>query len=227
MIYFLGDIHGDFSKLERMLKAVEPEPDDIIIQVGDFGFYPTHIEGLKKTHFPEGFPCKIYIIDGNHEHFHYLYEGLDKNSGPQEFHKNMFYVPRGTVMEIDGYLIGFLGGADSVDKSWREPYGKWYKEETITREELDTLYKNVGLRTLDVLVAHAAPPQLITGFFAPLSLEYWGLPKGWVDTSSLMVMEAIETLKPKKFVCGHMHKSVKFKNMRILDINELVNINDL
>jgi hypothetical protein len=222
MIYFLGDIHGGFERLVAIASMVNPE--DTVIQVGDFGFYPTHIVGLQKTFLPDGFPCKFYAIDGNHEHFPILFPGIDPDKGIVEFHYNMYYVPRGTVLEIEDHLIGFLGGADSVDKSWREPYGKWYSEETITEADLNRLYQNVNGRQLDVLVAHAAPPMLINGFFPPLNFKWWGLPKGWVDVSSLKVMEAIDTLSPKKFVCGHMHKSVKLDNMRILNINELIDI---
>lgn len=218
MIYFLGDLHGRFEALQDLAEKIGP--DDVVIQVGDFGFYPPQITGLRNTIFPTGFPCKLYAVDGNHEWFPFIAENVDGDN-LWEFNPNMFYVPRGTVMEIQGKLIGFLGGACSVDVSWRKPYGKWHKEEQITQEDFDKLIKNVDGRELDVLVTHAAPPELIIANFAPLNHDYWGLPHDWVDHSSNLVAEAIDKLNPKKFVCGHMHKSVVYNNMRILDINEV------
>lgn len=220
VIYFLGDLHGDFAKLDVLRQQVEP--DDVIIQVGDFGFYPHTLANLSL----EGFPCKVFAIDGNHEDYPFLAELVNRDE-VSEFRPNMFYVPRGTVMEIEGQLIGFLGGACSVDISRRKPYGRWYEEETITEDELQRLVDAVGDRQLDVLVAHAAPPELIRRNFAPLSHEYWGLPVDWVDHSSNRVAEAISTLNPKKFVCGHMHRSVVDGDMRILDINEIISIDQL
>jgi predicted phosphodiesterase len=224
MIYFLGDLHGGFERLELLAEYVNP--DDIIIQVGDFGLYPTQINYLNSMFGGENkFPCKIYAIDGNHEHFPTIIE--QSNNEMWEFCPNMFYVPRGTVLELDGHLVGFLGGADSVDKSWREPYGKWHWQETITENDLQTLIENVGDRQLDILVAHAAPPKLIANNFAPLNHNYWRLPVGWVDVSSNRVEEAIRILTPTQFVCGHMHKSVTDGNQRILDINEVVDVEKL
>lgn len=216
MIYFLGDIHGDAAVLHHHMDKFDK--NDVIIQVGDWGFYPRIIEDQKRL-FPDGYPCPVYVIDGNHENFNFLFDQVE-NDGLWEFIDNMFYVPRGTVMEIDDYLIGFLGGACSVDIAWRKPVGKWYAQETITENDLQTLISNVDGRELDVLVTHAAPAKTIQRHFKPLNYNWWGLPKNWVDYSSKRVERAIDILNPKQVVCGHMHKSVNHKNVRILDINE-------
>lgn len=220
MIYFLGDLHGDFAKLHYLEQHMEP--DDIIIQVGDFGFYPNRIPDLN----PKGYPCKVYVIDGNHEHYPYLAELVDRNE-ISEFLPNMFYVPRGEVMEIEGNLIGFLGGGCSIDVTFTKPYGHWHWQETITEDDVQTLIENVGDRQLDILVAHAAPRKLITNNFTPLNHTYWRLPIGWEDASSIRIEKAINILKPTQFVCGHMHRSVIDGNQRILDIDEVVDLEQL
>ncbi len=223
MIYFLGDLHGTWASLEYHQDKFDE--NDTIIQVGDFGFYPELMPNLNYQ-FPNGYPCKVLVIDGNHEHFDFLLENVDGDN-LWEFHPNMFYVPRGTVMEIDGYLIGFLGGACSVDVSWRKPRGAWHWQETITELDLEKLVENVDGRQLDVLVTHAVPPETIKANFRPLDHIYWGLPLDWIDHSSNRVEEAIRILNPTTVVCGHMHKSVKHNHVRILDINEFRHIEDL
>jgi hypothetical protein len=42
----LGDVHGDFPALNRLLVQKRP---DLVLQVGDFGFWPTE-PGKKGTH---------------------------------------------------------------------------------------------------------------------------------------------------------------------------------
>ena len=216
MIYFLGDLHGDWMALHHHEDKFNK--DDIIIQVGDFGFYPTIMPDLDIL-FPNGYPCTVYVIDGNHEDFNFLGERVNGNE-LWEFHPNMFYVPRGTVMEINGYLIGFLGGAESVDVAWRTEGYSWWPEERVTEADVQKLIDNVNDRQLDVLVTHAPPPPIIKTNWPLIDRAYWQLPLGWEDISSQQVQVSIDVLNPHKVVCGHMHRSVVRDNVRILDINE-------
>jgi Icc-related predicted phosphoesterase len=216
MIIFLGDIHGDFTKLHTLGSRVSPE--DTIIQVGDFGFYPMKIKEHVK--FFEEYPCRILAIDGNHENFDYL-DQFPKDQISNVV-GNLWYVPRGIVMEIESQLIGFLGGADSIDKAYSVKGKTWFPQETITQEDLNRLILNVGDRKLDILVTHAAPSRIIPVYFPPLKLMDWGLPADWKDVSSQMVQLACNTLHPEKVICGHMHKGVRYDNIRILDINEAI-----
>lgn len=218
MIYFLGDIHGDLSKLNRMKSVVSP--NDTIIQVGDFGFYPNDMKMAWK--FFEEYPCRILAIDGNHENFDYLSQfSKDK---PTNIVGNLWYVPRGMVLEIENLLIGFLGGANSIDKAYCVKGLSWFPNEEVTQEDINKLIVNVGDRKLDVLVTHAPPAYIIPYNFPPLKLRDWGLPPDWSDNSAKMVEVAYKALKPKKLICGHMHKQVLYDNIRILDINEVITI---
>ena len=38
MIYITGDMHGDFSRIERFCDRLHPSKDDIMIILGDAGF---------------------------------------------------------------------------------------------------------------------------------------------------------------------------------------------
>lgn len=218
MIYFLGDIHGDPTKLETMKSVVSPE--DTIIQVGDFGFYPRELNLYWK--FFEEYPCKILAIDGNHENHDYLSQ-FSKDE-PTNIVGNLWYVPRGTVLEIENQLIGFLGGADSIDRAYSVKGVSWFPQEQVTQEDVNKLILNVGARELDILVTHAPPAYMIPYHFPPLKLRDWGLPADWKDVSAQNVQVAFKALKPKKLVCGHMHKAVRYDNIRILDIDEVITL---
>lgn len=223
MIYILGDIHGNHARLKWLSQNVQQ--DDIVIQVGDFGIYHSMLRYLREM-FPDGFPCKVYVVDGNHENFDII-NGWSKDE-PTEFHKNFFYMPRGYVMEIEGELFAFLGGAESVDKAWRVKSGpnrEWFHEERITDSDIDRLLKNLNGRNPDVLITHAPPQFVIAANFPPLREEDWGLPLGWIDESGWKVSKVFWAVKPKKMYCGHMHRAVTHDQVRIVDIDEVVQHN--
>lgn len=218
MIYIVGDLHGNFARLDNIKQYLTP--DDILIQVGDFGFYPEIMKEWKN--FFSELPCKLYAIDGNHEDFVYLSQ-FSKNE-PTEILPNLFYVPRGTVMEIEGWLFGFLGGGESVDKAHRVENVSWWKEEQITDDDVQKLLHNVNGRTLDYLITHVPPKFTILSHFGPFDTKFWGLPDDWEDISAQKISQVYWTLQPRNLLCGHMHRSVRDGIIRIVDIDEVVSL---
>ena len=218
MLYVMGDIHGFWAVLNNLAKHLGP--DDIVVQVGDFGVdrFFANPDYLKKL-FAE-IKFKLIFIEGNHEHFPTI--GMWSKDQLTEIAPNVFYAPRGLVMELDGKLVGFLGGAESVDKAWRTPGVDWFPEERVSQEDVDLLVKNADNRQLDILFTHAPPQFAIAANFPPLNEHHWGLPLGWIDESGWKVSKAFWAIKPKKLYCGHMHRAVSHGEVRILDINEVL-----
>lgn len=218
MLYVMGDIHGFWEILYRLSKFLGP--DDVVVQVGDFGVdkFFANPDYLKKLF--EKIKYKLIFIDGNHEHFPTI--GMWNKDSLTEIAPNVFYAPRGLVMELEGYLVGFLGGAESVDKAWRTIGKDWFPEERIQQEDVDLLVKNANGRQLDILFTHTPPQFAIAANFPPLRESDWNLPLGWIDESSWKVSKAFWAINPKKLYCGHMHKVVTHDNVRILDINEVL-----
>jgi predicted phosphodiesterase len=212
MLAFLGDIHGNVGPLVKALDLLKTKPEvTALIQVGDFGFYPNTIERFRflKSHIP------IYAIDGNHEHFPMLVNKTEIT----EMVPNVFYVPRGTVMELDGRKIGFIGGAASVDKDIRlRQRMAWYPEEVVTEADIK---KFDGVDQLDILVTHTPPQSIILRNFDQNNLLWFGLPPTWIDPSAVLLEKLWLRLCSPKLYAGHMHKSVIDGNVRILDIGEL------
>lgn len=222
-IYMVGDVHADFSVFSYIAKHVKPE--DTVIQVGDFGFYAEPLKTWKHM-FPDGFPCRVLAIDGNHEDYRILRSSMATPDVLTPYWTNLYYVPRGTVMEIEGKLFGFLGGACSVDRYWRREEIQWWKDEQVSLDDVARLKANVGDRQLDYLITHQAPSSVIAATFPPLSRTRWGLPDDWEDISAMRIEQAWQELKPKRTLCGHMHRAVLHDNVRILNINEIVRLED-
>jgi len=212
-IAFLGDVHANFYQLKKIIAKL-PEDVTSVIQVGDFGFYP-HTRGFYEKS-PLRKDPKFFFIDGNHDHNLKLQECKEIT----EVWTNAHFVPRGTVLELEGHRIACLGGASSVDKAWRQPGYDWFSCEVIRQSEAE-LFDNVS--NIDVMVAHTWPQSMSKDLLDPKVLvEFFGLSKNWIDPSAQYVEDVWKKLGKPTMVCGHMHKSVQWESVRALDINEVV-----
>lgn len=218
MIVFIGDTHGYFNAIKTIQNKF-PDPATIFIQVGDFGYWP-QFAGLWKRERPSR---PVYFIDGNHDYL----PDLIQIKEVKEVWPGAFYIPRGTVLTLDNKRIAFMGGAASVDKARRTPRMDWFEEELITRYDVDQLIKNLSksdnphdLEKVDLFVTHTPPTDCIQANFDPDNLAYsFGLPKTWRDPSAAHIEAISLKLGNPPLICGHMHRSVTWRNIQILDIN--------
>lgn len=214
MIALIGDTHGDHNVLASGLAAGRRNPDlRAIIQVGDLGWHRQTQAGFRQVMRDATVP--VYWIDGNHED-HRLLDNTQP--GTEEIFPNFFFVRRGTVVEIDGRTVAFLGGASSVDKAFRTPMVDWFPDEVITPEQLARLD---GVSKVDLLVTHCPPQEVIEVYFNRADLPGWGLPTSWSDPCALMVDELWNRLGRPPLVCGHMHRYVNHDTCTILNINQV------
>jgi predicted phosphodiesterase len=200
MIAFIGDVHRDFDRLARLVADL-PSDVEVAIQVGDLGL---HSDDLSPS--GRGVPSlsrPVYYITGNHDH-EPSYRGIVR---PTEMAPNLVFVPRGTVLELDGRRIAFLGGGSSViDRDVRRDGVDWWPEEQVTMADVARLEK---VRAVDFLVSHTPPPFVYHMFgFDP-------------DPSALAVGMAWQILGRPLVICGHMHKSQEIGRVRVLGQLEL------
>lgn len=212
MLVFLGDLHGDLKMLAEVSQAYEGRAT-AIVQVGDFG-YSSATRLALALHV---FPTPVYWIEGNHEYYP-LITPMWGCEGPVELVPNVFYVPRGTMLELDGKRLGFLGGAASPDRQGREPGISWFPEEVVTGAQALRLERQ---RPIDVLVTHTPPRSIVKQHFPEAHLaERHDLPRDWTDPSTIYIQDLWEGLHHPPLICGHMHRSLSVGNVRVLDINE-------
>lgn len=246
MLAIVGDIHGLIQPLEDAAQKAAAKMCSAVIQVGDFGFYPGYYQRCfkdygKKRRIP-GFNSTfewlpVYAIDGNHENHAWLW-----SKGHQELNQAtngmLRYVHRGSVLELDGRRIGFLGGAGSIDKSYQVAAGNWSPQEEVTDADVLRLLEQAGNKPIDFLITHC-PPQFVIAkhFDHPVGdpgrgvrvRRAFGAPDDWSDPSTQRVEYAWNQLGRPPLYCGHMHESITEGTMlsgfvRILNINEIAYI---
>lgn len=205
MIYVCGDIHGNWPMLNKFIDKKKPE---IILQCGDFGFWPhyhnsTKFDGTGKPWNQYGIKnkgTKIFWCDGNHEN-HDEIDLLSEKYGfddPIELEKfnNVFYMPRTSILEINDLKIMFIGGAYSIDKEHRIIGNSWWHQEQISRKDID----NLKDEKIDIIISHTIPQQ----FFHLLGKsQTFNDSERWLDY-------VFDAYRPKKWYFGHFHLYKKF-----------------
>lgn len=209
MLAFIGDIHGDFRMLRARVAGLEP--DTIVIQVGDFGFWPGLIERWQPI---EHLNAPVYAIEGNHEYFPMLRD-IEK---PTEIADGLVYVPRGTVLVFDDHTIGFMGGASTIDWKWRQYKVDWFPNDEVVTEA--DIARMDGIDRVDMLVAHTPPQSLIKKHFDRKLPVMFGVPD-WHDPSADMIEILWERLGRPPLICGHMHRSIIEGRCRMLGVGEI------
>jgi hypothetical protein len=105
-IVVMGDVHGEFGKLNTLVSYKRPQ---IILQVRDFGYWPKHISKRERKRgtplLPKMHDTKLYWADGNHEDFDSLMD-----QGDNAIYPNVFHMKRGSTLELpDGRVARYIG----------------------------------------------------------------------------------------------------------------------
>jgi hypothetical protein len=201
MIAFIGDVHREFGRMAAAVAEL-PAGVEVAIQVGDLGLHRDDLSpggpGLPPLAHP------VYYVTGNHDH-EPSYRGITR---PTEMAPNLMFVPRGTVLELDGRRIAFLGGGDSViDRAVRRDGVDWWPEERVSMADVARF---VRAGRVDLLVCHTPPSFVYHVFgFSP-------------DPSAVAVGQAWQILDRPPVMCGHLHKSRQVGCVRVLGELEVV-----
>jgi Icc-related predicted phosphoesterase len=154
----------------------------------------------------------MYVIPGNHEDWDFIEEMEVQDDGWQHYRSNVLVAPRGLRWEWEGVSFVGLGGAPSVDRTWRVAQqdasgGKhkyWWEQEDISQEVIDDV---AAAGYADVMVTHDAPfgfvdiESKIAGNpfgFAPADIAY-----GYEGRQKMLT--ALHGVQPKLFLHGHYH----------------------
>ena len=221
MICILGDIHGDVRSLRGSIAEAEELGAVALIQIGDFGL-------MRHSGNDTGFHrvCKeaklpIYFIDGNHDDCT-RWTTLSEVTRVWD-DANLFYIPRGTVMDIDNRTIAFMGGAASIDKDYRLRNGwHWDEKENISPYEVLRMMDNAKDKHIDMFITHCPPNSVINEHFDAKGKLQFGVGLDWHDHNQDIIENIWHAIGTPMVYSGHMHRKVEGMTYRILDIDELL-----
>lgn len=220
-IYITGDTHGmlDIDKLAEFNKKC-----DKMIVAGDFGI-PFSVErtseskdiwsnrDLMTKHFYDNAPYDTLFIDGNHENFDYLgrQEVTQEYGGKvSKLTDKITHLKRGEIYEFNRKKVWVFGGATSIDRAYRIEGLSWWPQEIPSYAEMEYGIKqleSVG-NEVDYIITHTPPEKVIN------LLKYRSIQ----CPVARYLDHVLETVKYKKWFCGHMHEDVSIKQykMRLL-----------
>jgi Icc-related predicted phosphoesterase len=190
----LGDIHGNFTALDRILRRHPEIP--FWLCVGDVasvsGTYPTPI-------------APIYWIKGNNEAF----DRVEAFLAGTETIENLYYLPNGTSLQIGAITVAGVGG--TFAPTWydtpaaelpRNP--KDDKRRHFVREEV---VAGKALGHVDVLLTHEAPkPFWVTLPSSTAPSKRWRR-----DVGKAAIAELADALEPRLHCFGHHHVAADYE----------------
>lgn len=220
-VMFMGDVHGEKDLLESFLNS----NCDILFQLGDFGFIwknndCKYNKFIRK--FAKDFPNKmILFVPGNHENYFAInncpivtiYGGKARKISP-----NIYALERGEIFTIEGKKFLTIGGAYSIDVSYRIPFVSWWPEEQATLKEMTRILKKIeNVQDIDYILTHTAPFEIVRKHF------YTNENEKFMEFFFDRLLEIFQEQKIKWY-CGHWHKSILSNfnkiNIRIFNIGE-------
>lgn len=170
MIYITGDTHGDITRFKRF-KKLFPKYNDTVLVCGDFGFVWDGSEQEKRQLSKlERCACNILFVEGTHDNLDELekYPEEDIFGGKaRKIAKNVFWLSRGGIYNIDNVRVFALGGGESIDADEREEGVSWWPRELPDSEEIERAEEALSAaeNTVDIILTHQ-PPRLELGLIS-------------------------------------------------------------
>jgi uncharacterized protein len=189
----LGDIHGNFAALDRIIASRPDIP--FWLCVGDLasasGAYPEPA-------------MPLYWIKGNNESFNRV-EAFRQGT---ERIPNLHYIPNGVSVRIGPLTVAGVGG--TFAPTWYDtpahalpPKPKDDKRRHFVREEIEAC---MALGAVDVLLTHEAPKP----FWIDLPSSTAPSKRWRRDVGKEPIAEAADALRPRLHCFGHHHVHAAF-----------------
>lgn len=226
-IHISADWHGEVLRIRNYCKDHQLTEKDLVIVTGDAGLnfhgysYDKHAKEIVNSLGPT-----FLFVHGNHEmkpSTLLYYEEISWAEGRsfcEEAFPNLIFAKDGEIYRINDKNIICIGGAYSVDKSyrlWHEAVtGKtcWWKEEQLNEDEKhfieqrlhDTEWK------VDYVFSHTVPYK-----YLPIEAFLKGIDQSTVDHSMERWLDRIEEkLRYEKWYAGHFHCSKQIDKLEIV-----------
>lgn len=180
-IHLIGDLHGGVDGSMKHLNSSKfPEQktmtkDDLVIQLGDFGFWWDFYETKEEKYWRKWLMEKNFqfcFLDGNHENFTKLkedFKDIEFLGGKAKEYKipgtegSIIWLQRGEVYTYKDKTFFVMGGAMSHDKEYRTIGLTWWEDEVANLKEMNSGIDNLEKHNFDVdyVLAHTCPSDVI------------------------------------------------------------------
>lgn len=203
-IAFAGDWHANGNWAPYAAQYAADQGADVIVHVGDFGylFKPSYLASLSLT--LSNLDLHLLFVDGNHEDHQWLRRQPVNADGIRPIARRIFHLPRGFRWTWQGVRFLALGGAHSVDGTYRRSAGHlWQSEEAITATE--AVQATAG-GPADVLISHDCP----TGVEIPGLAPPGTFPEDEIRRSEehrRILRHVVDQVKPSMIWHGHYHSA--------------------
>ena len=208
-VAFAGDWHGNAPWGKLVLERLGERGITKLYHVGDFGLWPNgygYMHTINRAAEENG--VEIWVTPGNHEDWSVLTEAFKRNPNEAvaltKMTSNIKWCPPGLRWEDQGVSFVSLGGAASIDRSWRKEGKTWWPEEFIS---LHDVARTVAGGYADIMLTHDAP---LPGIRAVQEIA--NTPGNWRNDDLLYAHQGREVLtrawdavKPRFTVHGHFH----------------------
>lgn len=222
MVFYTGDTHGRFLKIENALRKSMIEKGDTIVILGDAGF--NYYGNSKERHIKRQINelgITVFCIHGNHEmrpETIPAYITKEWNGGIvyyEEKYPNILFAKDGEIYDLDGRKSIAIGGAYSVDKFYRLERGyRWFPDEQPSdeiRARVETVLKENGWK-VDQILSHTCPLKYI-----PTEAFLSCVDQSRVDNSTEEWLDTIEEKASyNRWLCGHWHIDKSIDKMRFV-----------
>lgn len=221
----LGDVHGNRNWLLRALGVFARSGVDTLVQVGDLGVWPN---GNDKRTFDlaERDLAKagitMVVAPGNHEDYDQIEALTPRSDGWLEYRPHILLAPRGLRTTLGGRSVLWLGGAGSVDRSWRlreeerenaksRRYGSskrlklWWEQEALTDADVE---RSIAAGPVDLMVCHDAPAP-VDGIARLTTRDTDQEDLDFANESTRRLRQVVDAVQPKLLVHGHHHIRVE------------------
>ena len=243
-----GDIHGEFNQLVFKCCVQYGMTDTVIIVAGDCGFgfeQPGYYENVYNRNRARLSKSNNWIlfVRGNHDNPAYF------NDFPIK-HSRWMTVPDYSVVRASGHEILCVGGAISVDRSYRMNHSSYHlpkQDEPLARniywaneypvfdaDKLDAISEDFAI---DTIVTHTAPSfcELTSkgGLFAEMAIRDEDLTEDVKNERQVMdsILDYLAANRHplRHWFYGHFHQSwqaidkddIQYNMLNIMELKEL------
>lgn len=214
-VLLVGDSHGNFNFFRQVLQRAKDVEADLVIQLGDFGFWPPERDSVGRP-FPDPdwsfanlvdisataeFELPVWAIRGNHDWRE------EANEYPTELSMDpgLYHCRDGQRIQLGDVTVLFTGGAVSVDYHSRTEGISWWPDEITSDEDVAASCEG---GPVDLWLTHdsvVVPPN-------KRKLSFGELIDARIDVQNLKMKEIFEAVKPKLHVHGHWHSKYTAHN---------------